>query len=442
MIHGHTRIILRNPISGNIIKDVEHENTFQSSIIAEGVRNLGYAQASFYNNRTAGIIANPPYAEMLGGLLLFEDSITTPSQFAPLGAKMVGNGAFGVMNSSDPDELGSYNVRESVVTDSLLTQVWDFATNQANGKISSVCLTSRTGGYIGYGNKHNKQASTLWQLNRLANETSVVPQFPANQNGNATICNSTMYHFSLTGSTLTVSKWKAPLKRATVFDCIEKVLTIDVSALHYAYMGSDFLISASNEKIYIAPLGFITVGTSYLWQYDTADDTITELTISDPLNYEAYNGGYVAHDKVYFYVNNMTGGIKVYNLDGTLFDTIPTDDVVGGYSDTIIGELGNHVLLQWNRTTGKGRQAWIYDTSDKSLKLLNMNSEISQYQNQPLHEEEISKCLTYSQKDTYGLRGMYAINNPLYLATVNNLNHAVTKDATLIMKVIYSLSEA
>ena len=53
MIHGHTRIVLRNPISGNILKDIESENVFQNTVIANGLRNLGNANASPYKKKDA-----------------------------------------------------------------------------------------------------------------------------------------------------------------------------------------------------------------------------------------------------------------------------------------------------------------------------------------------------------------------------------------------------
>ena len=48
-IHGETRIVLRNPISGNILKDVTSENTFQTSVIAQAVRSQKF-RSSEYNS--------------------------------------------------------------------------------------------------------------------------------------------------------------------------------------------------------------------------------------------------------------------------------------------------------------------------------------------------------------------------------------------------------
>ena len=93
-------------------------------------------------------------------LLLLKDSETVGNKFMSLGNVMVGNGSYGVSNSGNPSELGSYNSQESSESGTEIVQVYDFATSQANGEISCVCLTSRVGGYIGYGNRSGQYHSS------------------------------------------------------------------------------------------------------------------------------------------------------------------------------------------------------------------------------------------------------------------------------------------
>lgn len=442
MTHGRTRIKLYNPVSGNVIKDVVSENTFQGSVISEGLRNLGYAKASLYNTPDN---SNPPFAEIVGGILLFDrNDMPANSQFAPLGYTMTGNGAYKVTNSEEPIELGSYddNSSQIVVGEKKIKMVYQYTRSQAIGNIGCVCLTSKTGGYIGYGNNNNKQTSSLYYLYKNASLSKVCPQITTQLNRNDVICNGALYNFALSGDVLTVTKWRIPLKNASLLDCIEEVKTVSVTSLHYSEIGTAFNLSASNGKIYMSNVGFIRVGTSYVWCYDTATGTITELTFTDTRNYEAYNGASVCHEKAYIF-NNGTGAYEVYNLDGTHYDTITAIVGTGGFSNNMAGSFGNHVLLQW-RNADWERRSFLYDSQLKVAKIINASSELSGYQHLGVTEEETSKAICFATASGVGMnfQGAYAFNNPLYLATINNLQEILIKDATKAMTVEYTLTES
>ena len=439
-IHGSTDIILKTKYGR--VDRYHSENTFQSSILAEGLRNLGYADASPYEHFADK--TEPSFAEIVGGILLFKNSVTADSQFMNEGNVMVGNGAYGVTNSSEPNELGSYNSAESIITPSSITQVYDWSTSQGNGTIGSICLTSRTGGYIGYGNAYDKQASSLWNLHKNSGLANIIPQADSGMSENNIVCNGCFYNFEMTDSTtLTVKKWKVPLKNASVFDGIKETKTFDVSALHYSDMGSSFCVSASNGKIYLANKGIITIGTTYLWEYDTAtENTPTEKVITNSNNLSVC-GIYVAKQKIFVFAQN--GDVLVYNLDGSLYHTIAHGSIGGGFSNSHAGEFGDQVLICMYRETGEPRKAYIYDVSTKTLKPINASDTFgSNIQNQPLRMEETSKALTYVTASgvVMTFNGAYAFNNPLYLATINNLQSPVTKDITMSMKILYKLEQS
>ena len=88
-LHGYTRITLRNPISGNILKDIESENTFQGSKIAMGMKNLGTTNSSILQSNEARL--RPLWTEYVGGLFLFQNSITAGDSYMSAGNKMIGN---------------------------------------------------------------------------------------------------------------------------------------------------------------------------------------------------------------------------------------------------------------------------------------------------------------------------------------------------------------
>lgn len=430
MIHGRTEIILKSKYG--LVERHKSDNTFQGDIISEGLRNLGYGKASLYNNLDSAIVANAPFAEIVGGLFLFKNAIPSGSQFMDAGNEMIGNGAFGILNTGEPYELGSFNVGDSLLDDpTKIILTWDFTTSQANGDISSVCLTSRTGGYIGYGNKNEKQMGNVWSLARNSGGGNICPQFHDDAWNNI-ICNGALYSFSLSGTDLTVKKMRIPLKNASVFDCIVDEKVIDVTNKGVAHFSNSLRLSASNGKIYMAVGNTEISGTVYLWEYDTASEELSEILIS--ISHRTRNP-IVAQGKLFLL--DSEGGIKVYNLDGTLYDTI-SGEWGTGYNNQYFGDFGNHVLLQWNRSSGD--KAWIYDVAAKTIKLTNANIELSNYQNQPCRQDETSKAICFPTYN-HGFSGAFAFNNPLYLATINNLQRTVTKDATMVMKVIYTLEE-
>ena len=97
---------------------------------------------------------------LTGGIFLFDSKLDedVANTYANASVKMVGNGALGISNATSVTELGTYNSTESgVQADGSIKYVYDFLTSQANGTIQSVCLTSRVGGYMGYGNESQKR---------------------------------------------------------------------------------------------------------------------------------------------------------------------------------------------------------------------------------------------------------------------------------------------
>ena len=97
---------------------------------------------------------------LTGGIFLFDSKLdeNVTNTYANASVKMVGNGALGISNGTSVTELGSYNATESgVQADGSIKYVYDFLTSQANGTIQSVCLTSKVGGYMGYGNESLKR---------------------------------------------------------------------------------------------------------------------------------------------------------------------------------------------------------------------------------------------------------------------------------------------
>lgn len=158
---GHTKIELTDVETGELeVKEYDNmvTNALEKALCCAGIglaRNGLDTDISIYNY--------PLWQHFLGGLLLFENTVNenVNNITFPDGNSMVGNGAYGVSNSNSVIEMGSWNESESgVQEDGSLKLVWDFSTQQANGTISCVCLSSRDGAYIGAGNRSNVYNAT------------------------------------------------------------------------------------------------------------------------------------------------------------------------------------------------------------------------------------------------------------------------------------------
>ena len=439
MIHGHTRITLRNSISGNILKDIESENTFQSAVIAQALRNLGNANASMLTN--SSVKADEPWKHVVGGILLFDNAITVGDNYLSPGTKMVGNGAYGIANAGTPVELGSYNSVESSATASAITQVYDFNTSQANGIISSVCLTSRMGGFIGYGNPSGDYATPLIALEDKQDIESLNPMEASESNKRAVVGNYT-YLFSLSGTDLIVKKAHVPVYEGSVFDCLAKTITIDVSSLsHASVVDNDFHIAGmAGGKIYIVPISpaALTQGSTYkYWEYNPSNDTVSEKSFTNP------SASTLLPENVSFANGNLF--MKVSNTDKiAAFDMstgimqkefVDADNVFWDLFEMRVSELPNGLTLVPINKDGDLHLA-VYDATNDTVYITNgVKTRNNYYTNYGY--DSATNSMQWVQKF-----GAFACNNPLYFATINNLNSPVTKTNAQTMKVTYTLSES
>lgn len=163
-LKGYTTIELTNVHTGEK-KIVEDHNTITPFI--DNALNSGWCLTSPYPWNTVGFL---PYMRdidianrikgLTHGLMMFDKEINETDAYnykLPGHASCVGY-ASDVQYTGGVQEFGSFNSTESILSPPAGNQryveyVWDFATNQGNGKIKSVCLTTKKGGRIGGGQR-------------------------------------------------------------------------------------------------------------------------------------------------------------------------------------------------------------------------------------------------------------------------------------------------
>lgn len=447
MIHGKTKIELYNP-NTKIKQIFREENTFQSSVLADYLRSLGEANNNPFANAT--FKGAKPWQNLVGGIFLFRDAIDLTGgvvKYMPAGNRMIGNGAYQISNGSldtDPSEMGSWNDSESSASGSAITQVYDFATNQANGTIGCVCLTSQTGGYIGYGNESGKVKSA-YDFKRNQNYQQV-------DNSNTNTGYSTVvgnFKYSFWGTTINnvftiiARKTRVAITQASVFDGFYSDKNFDTSVIgnHANISLGEFTPCVDGTDIYLMPFDVQNVGAGakgYFYKYDTTDDTLTEIEFTNSssltlrFGYSAISsrGSRANIANGLLFVSNSNNKISVFKLSNGEYIQELNIDTSYIYAMNTASSGHNGIVFVHGTS-----EELIYDTTTDACRPTNGNRQTNPTTNVPFGYDSASDSLVLASGSPY----LY--KSPLYLATINNLQNPVTKTAAQTMKVTYTLTE-
>ena len=426
---------------------------------------------------------------LTGGIFLFDSKLDedVANTYANASVKMVGNGALGISNGTNVTELGSYNSTESgVQADGSIKYVYDFLTSQANGTIQSVCLTSKVGGYMGYGNESQKRVYDAGLKNtdyqnilykyvdplRFNDDNYATCMMYAVYNEDAVyvvdlrcISNSTPVgelHWTKTKK-IRINKYRLGVSSVGLTDynhinSLIKSYDVDIPQDIIDFMSYG---SGSYYVNYVAPVAdgnrreiFIIFNKNtsscangkFFWIMKIDKDMqATAYKITNNTGYNIYttatqinnaqDNGY-AIDNDYFWCWLRKG--SNYNLVGIKYadstQIIETDVYTGG--DIALSKTYDH-MLEYGTTyvnNGKNRNQDIFNTITK--KSFAVNGYI-QYLT-------LFKVLFADRKGLYlcydGSTYFYLIKDPRYLATINNLSEPVVKTASKTMKITYILT--
>lgn len=163
-IKGHAVIELRNEATGEVQK-VEHDNMV--------TRGLEYCMTPWFGKFNFASTGSTPQNlvgtnednrkkynrsmmnHLMGGIFLFGNKLEEDVNNVafPTDNPLTGKASYDMYGGLDTYR-GSYNGQESgLQEDGSYKHVWDFATNQANGQISALALTTWKGGICGCGYK-------------------------------------------------------------------------------------------------------------------------------------------------------------------------------------------------------------------------------------------------------------------------------------------------
>ena len=464
-----------------------------SNMITNGLQDFlatyGYFGCDVLSNDKMG--ASSLWVNALGGLFLFDSRLdeNVENTFMPAGVKMIGNGSKDVANSGVVTELGSYNTTESgLQSDGSIKLVYDFSTQQANGTIACVCLTSKLGGYIGMGSE-NGYYNDSYNLKEYVSDDNhrlysgiagaerylqhlMYPVYRenviylTNPYNISYVSDYADQHWSVTKK-IQILKVRAgfssvSIKNRNVLSSNNILATYDIDIpqdiLDYVgtYKYGTIPFSDNEGNIFIVfgrtPIDgdfnanyFTLPNNVYAWIMKiNRDMQVTSYRVTNNTGHDIYVSRKTTvfdGDYIWTYTNNSPYtlyGIK-YSDSTQIIETGVSKD-----SRYNLFVLGRNLIGICNSYAGSNNYnpPYIYDAVNRTLKKTNGTLRGDTEIFIPFVDKKGVYISVYYMESSSSQNSFSVIKDPRYLATINNLSEPVVKTASKTMKVTYTITEA
>ncbi len=467
---GTTRIELTDVHTGE--KEVHEDHNMVTNALRDIFQPIGLCcnEKTYYKDLV------PYYSTLLGGLLCFDTALEEDPDkyFPPTSASLVGCAVYNKINETTNPYRGSYNMSESEVNleERYVKFVYDFTTNQANGTISSVCLTHQSGGYTSYGGRDVKLTIPYSQnslIKKVNGDNTLVFSGSAyvgtNSTNRATNTNPvTMdmeylfllnrevdcaFYFKITDSKhIHITRRRTYLRSVSIFDTPATVKSLvedkELPELENELKTNQYMsynYDHATKKLYIctslnnlSPSGHITVteiayGTWEVKQYDLINTTEVNIDNSYLCSYAVTNGylycvGYTSPNDIYKI--ELSSPSNITKIENKSKSRVRPLYILNG---RIYYQLFNETCFVLNTETNE-----IRDMEIEMLPLASRGVTARSDDAIPVYDTQLI-CYV----DTYKTLGWQFLCN--YLATINNLGSPVTKTAEKTMKITYILQE-
>lgn len=474
MIKGHAVIELKDETTGKIWR-TEHDNMITNGLKYALTPWLG--KFSYANTGTSGEFQvmtsenkelrksqnRSIMNHLLGGIFLFQNPLTedVDNVAFPNNNPLTGKASWDAYSGMDTSR-GSYNESESgMQEDGSYRHVWDFNTQQANGQISALSLTTYMGGICGDGfadwnwNTENAvNGEVMLKLGglKLKNTGDNAPLVFSDAEENTIYYTNGYQLYYQSGYTdkhignsgkLILEKIKAPLTKISPFyDYYNQYVTdqIEIS------IPSDFVTYVNGKTC----RAYTTDSYVYIWReyWFSKDDNVLILRINksglttDVLNITfgieniQYTEGMIAFtDKYMFFVNNA---YNMYRLDLANNDLSSIEDIQFNSARYLVYMAGCLYVYPYS-----GER--IYCINGETLEV-KKHPQISYYIGNYLKHtgwEKIAPNIYLEGRAynnaPYTAIFAYILSNSLM--TINNLPSPVVKTASQSMKITYTIQE-
>lgn len=444
-IHGKTIIELHDAKSGRLVKRTEDNNMLTKALYYFYDQGGMTNPTAFGNNN----IKNNALQYLLGGILCLDTELDEDNEIVrvPAGVGMTANGAYNVVNTGNPPELGSWNENESGwQQDGSYKMVWDYTTSQGNGTIACVSLTSWFRGYSGIGNKSNtlkmSQVTSLSAYNSVTGkgtDAGAIVGYKTNimymldrDFKNKTTVSLKKYKFPMTGIDLRNTMSAELIEEKTLnlpsnLQNLTAEANVSVDEVFVKGGKAYFLVgkharydSRVSGVVYVGEFDLTTEQITNSWVVDvTSEESMINLTgVSDKyviagLRWIEYrnqaNSGDITDEAGLYLAASSQDHQSLETIDTDLFEFTGwhQDSQQGwGYANGLI-DVSTGLLLPENGTGDRLSQWGGFMTDNNLLKI--------------------------ASTDSTG----YIYRDARYIASINNLEEPVTKTGDKTMKVTY-----
>lgn len=468
---GHTTIELTDVNTGNVER-IEDDNMVTSAIS----QIVNFAMTHAYGNNPMTNMYTEHITSLMGGLLLFDTPIDETKIFPSAGNVMVGCGKHGLSTSySQLPQLGLYNENESDLSNETTKKmVWDFTTSQANGRIASVCLTSKNAGYMGYG-----KTETIYPTGAGENvyfglylgvpvigskRAYAAPDSAQNYRYYGTcdqsfinFCidaeNDLKYMFRVDSNGLRILSHKMNLEKFTVFRSNQLVVEPYTEEFYEYNFGTNnyfYGFYNTDEKalyFYLAESKYSAFSAlNNIYRFDMETEELSLHINRIDTGYSFIYDAVFTNEYVYYVQTN--GALHRYHINSQTDEIIYNDDISSTELSYGKNKYIYNGLLFFKYSAGRKR---IYDTAKNVLYALPSYT----YSNfdyptiiPPIDNTQsvfagynTSSMLNFENGALSGSTSLMAYAPLNYLATINNLAEPVIKTPDKTMKVIYTLTE-
>lgn len=457
---GKTELILTDVRTGTQEKVLEHNMV--TNALTDIFRQEGYMKdcSVMYSS-----IGQPLYTSLLGGILLFDTALEEDASkyYAPPDVRLTASGVYGIKNSVSSLLRGDYNSEESKLDLDAKTMkyVYDFPTSKGNGKIASVCLTSKWAGFDGYGASENNYTTIQDQSGRLLCSLGGVRYMA--RNGEHLIVidekNDVMYsigfeqnpeYTSYDYKIIIYKRW-ANLKNITILrdiysyhPLIEKAeLSTDNFGSNYSSINYDRI---SNVIYVVCAANSSTINsgkdiTVYCIPLDTLK--LTKMLVTNTTGTSVYSSScYVYNGYLYCFKSDAVYKIRL-SASGDVTKMSTPSSFQLSYSKCIF-ERNGLIYIPYRFASGNDYINYaVIDTEKNIVLFTNCRSDTYLYNNGEYRIAPIIGNDIMLFKNVYSSSpgtGTFQMQTN-YLATINNLSTPITKTAAQTMKVIYTIAE-
>ena len=445
MIKGKTTIELTDVNTGKVER-FEDENILTNAI--ELYINLAAAWCSKNSSTAFGnqgkIIPKFPISDgIIGGIKLFQNTIEENANnyvMPNIGTNpAVGYASYDASDGSDTMR-GSRNISETTELENGMQIVWDFATSEANGTISCVCLTSGTGGSAWHTNIYNIG-------NILATIDTTILGYPVSFDKETNILTT----MSKSG-TLTIRKYKLELSNLSLnaipytFNLVDEQVIEGTTSLFYVRdSGMDFWYTFESSSI---------TGTKTEIKFKKLNKTtfeVSDVTLSLP-SIELYSSFAMHLDFALWpgdaYLQAKSRD-KIYKIDLSNSSNITTIEIpacgTANANNYHICPLDNNLLLCNGMIVDNNGGGYVVIDPD-------FNTGANKFYEFPADSYNGAALFNCFNGDGFKLydtcnkggntspRYLYIELDHTMLMSINNLETPVTKTADKTMKITYTLT--